>query len=136
MVLGMNFGGGAGACGNREFQIGNFWEGECKGDGKKRQLARGARRRGEPRHMKAAASRRTPYDCAAGVTAHRLKSVLLELGVFGFGLLQDGDIGVGVSPQREEVFVGSEGAGAGCVSIGSLRGLRLKRVGTGHSETR
>jgi hypothetical protein len=28
---------------------------------------------------------------------------LLQLGVLGFGLLQDGDVGVGVFPEREEV---------------------------------
>ena len=32
---------------------------------------------------------------------------LLELGVLGFGLLVDGDVGVGVFPEREEIFVRS-----------------------------
>jgi len=31
---------------------------------------------------------------------------LLQLGVFGFGLLQDGDVGVGVFPEGQEVLVG------------------------------
>jgi hypothetical protein len=30
----------------------------------------------------------------------------LELGVLGLGLFQDGDVGVGVFPEGEEVFVG------------------------------
>jgi hypothetical protein len=31
---------------------------------------------------------------------------LLQLGVFRLGLLEDGDVGVGVFPEREELFVG------------------------------
>jgi hypothetical protein len=31
---------------------------------------------------------------------------LLQLRILGFGLLQDGEVGVGVFPEREEVFVG------------------------------
>ena len=31
---------------------------------------------------------------------------LLQLGILGFGLLQDGDVGVGVFPECQEVFVG------------------------------
>jgi hypothetical protein len=34
---------------------------------------------------------------------------LVQLGVFGFGFFQDGDVGVGVFPQREEVVVGTPG---------------------------
>jgi len=45
----------------------------------------------------------------ATITSERL----LQLSVLGFGLLQDGDVGVGVFPEGEEVFVG---------------GLRLGRV--------
>ena len=32
---------------------------------------------------------------------------LSQLRVLGLGLLQDGDVGVGVLPERQEVFVGS-----------------------------
>ena len=32
---------------------------------------------------------------------------LLQLRVLGFGLLQDGDVGVGVFPEREEVLIDS-----------------------------
>jgi hypothetical protein len=41
------------------------------------------------------------------------KGRLLEFGVFGFGLLECGEGGVGVFPEGEESFVGGEGAGAG-----------------------
>ena len=35
---------------------------------------------------------------------------LLQLGVLGFSLFVDGDVGVGVFPEGEKVFVGGEGA--------------------------
>lgn len=35
------------------------------------------------------------------------RSCSLQLGVFRFGLLQDGDVGVGLFPESEEVLVGS-----------------------------
>jgi len=38
---------------------------------------------------------------------------LLQLRVLGFGLLEDGDVGVGVLPEGEEVFVGGERPDAG-----------------------
>jgi hypothetical protein len=42
-----------------------------------------------------------------------------QLRVLGLGLLQDGDVGVGVFPQREEVLICRAGLG----------GLALKRIG-------
>ncbi len=36
----------------------------------------------------------------------RKKNLLLELGVLGFRRDQDGDVGVGVFPEREEIIVG------------------------------
>jgi hypothetical protein len=33
-------------------------------------------------------------------------SSLLQLRVLGFGLFEDGDVGVGVFPQRQKIFVG------------------------------
>ncbi len=36
------------------------------------------------------------------------ESGLLQLRVLGFGLLQDGDVGVGIFPEGEEIFVGGE----------------------------
>ena len=44
------------------------------------------------------------------------------------GLLEDGDVGVGVFPEREEIFVGGEGTDAVGIGIGSLRGSRLQGV--------
>ena len=35
--------------------------------------------------------------------------------VLGFGLLEDGDVGVGIFPEREEVFVSGERPDAGSV---------------------
>jgi hypothetical protein len=51
---------------------------------------------------------------------------LLELGVFGFGLLEDGDVGVGILPEGEEVPIG----GAGFRSVAS------QFKGTAQAETR
>jgi len=42
---------------------------------------------------------------------------LLQLRVLGFGLLVNRDVGVGVFPEGEEVFVGGEGADTGGVGI-------------------
>ncbi len=50
-----------------------------------------------------------------------------ELGVFGFGREQDGDVGVGVFPEGEEILVG--GAGFGVVS---LEGIGTGQVELGH----
>jgi len=37
--------------------------------------------------------------------------LLLEVGVFGFGLFEDGEVGVGVFPEGEEVLGGGFGFG-------------------------
>src|ERR1700680_977809 len=59
-----------------------------------------------------------------------------QFGVFGFGGDEDGDAGVGVFPEREEIVVGGAGFGARGFSIGTLHGLSLKRVGAGEAEMR
>jgi hypothetical protein len=46
------------------------------------------------------------------------------------------DVGVGVFPEGEEVFVGCEGANASGVGIGSARGFRPQDIGTSHAQTR
>src|ERR1039458_2073341 len=46
---------------------------------------------------------------------------LPQLRVLRFGFFQDGDVGVGVFPEGEEVFVGSEHPDAGGIGIRSLR---------------
>jgi len=61
---------------------------------------------------------------------------LLQLRVLGFGLLKDGDVGVGVFPEGEEVFVGGERPDAGGVGIGTLRGSRLQSIGTSQAQMR
>jgi len=59
----------------------------------------------------------------------------LQLRILSFGLLQNGDVGVGVFPEREEIFVGGERPDAGGVGIRALRGSRLQGIGTSYSET-
>ena len=49
---------------------------------------------------------------------------LLQLSVFGFCLLQDWDVGVGVFPQCKEILIG--GAGLGCIA--------LQHIGTGEAK--
>src|SRR5580700_1552 len=60
----------------------------------------------------------------------------LQLRVFRLGLFQDRDVGVGVFPESEEIFVGGEGANAGGIGIGTLRSFRLQGVCTRHSQMR
>ena len=60
----------------------------------------------------------------------------LQLGVLRLGLLQDGDVGVGVFPEREKILVGGERPDAGGIGIRSLRRSRLQGVGTSHSQMR
>jgi hypothetical protein len=45
----------------------------------------------------------------------------MQLRVLRFGIFQDGDVGVGFFPEREEILLGGERADAGGVGIGSLR---------------
>jgi hypothetical protein len=53
---------------------------------------------------------------------------LLDLRVFGSGLFEDGNIGVGVFPQREEIAVAGEGPAVGSGGGGSSVCPCLKRV--------
>ena len=53
-------------------------------------------------------------------TASCFCAALLQLRVLGFGFFQDGDVGVGVFPEREEIFVGGERPDAGRIGIRSL----------------
>jgi hypothetical protein len=63
----------------------------------------------------------------------------LQLRVLRLGLFVDRDIGVGVFPEREEVFVGGERPDAGAIGIRSLplslQSSRLQSIGTRHSQT-
>jgi hypothetical protein len=64
-------------------------------------------------------------------TCYRLALTnLLQTRVLGLGVLQDGDVGVGVCPEGEEIFVGGECPDAGgiCIGIQSARAAaaRLK----------
>jgi hypothetical protein len=60
----------------------------------------------------------------------------MQLRVLGFGLLQNGDVGVGVFPESEKVFVGGKCTNTGGVGIGSLRSFRLQRICTRHAKVR
>jgi hypothetical protein len=55
-----------------------------------------------------------------------LTNRLLQLGVFGFCSDEDGDIGVGIFPEREEIVVGGA----------SLRRVALQCIGAGKAEVR
>jgi hypothetical protein len=50
---------------------------------------------------------------------------LLQIHELRLGFLQDGNIGVGVFPEGEEIFVSGERPDAGGIGIRSLRGSRL-----------
>jgi len=47
------------------------------------------------------------------------KNVLLQLRALGYGLLEDGDIGVGAFPEGEEVMIG-------CVRLGRITRHRVR----------
>jgi hypothetical protein len=63
-------------------------------------------------------------------------TLLLQPCVLRLGLLQDGDVGVSVFPEGEEVFVGCQCPDTGGVGISSLRGSRLQCVRTRHAQMR
>jgi hypothetical protein len=52
--------------------------------------------------------------------------LLLQLRVLRFGLLQDGDVGVGVFPEGEEILIGGAG----------FEVIALQGVGAGEAEPR
>jgi hypothetical protein len=54
----------------------------------------------------------------------KIATLLLQLRVLSLGLLQDGDVGVGVFPEREEIFVGGLGFG----------GVTLQSISAGETE--
>ena len=60
---------------------------------------------------------------------------LLQLGIFSFGLFVDGNVGVGVFPEGEEVFVGGERTDAGGIGICARRVLCLQGVRASYAET-
>ena len=64
------------------------------------------------------------------------KVLLLQLLVLRLGLLQDGDVGVGIFPQGEEIFIGGERAYAREVGICPMRSSRLQRVRPRYAEMR
>jgi hypothetical protein len=72
--------------------------------------------------------------------ADKIVSPLLQLRVLGLGFFQDRNVGVGVFPEGEEIFVGGEGASVGEIGIRSLplplKHFRLQRIGTGHAQVR
>jgi hypothetical protein len=63
-------------------------------------------------------------------TRHTSLLQLLQLRVLRLGFFQDGNVGVGVFPEGEEIFAGGEGADAGGIGSRSLRGSGLQGVGT------
>jgi len=75
------------------------------------------------------------FQSALPYSGRVVMPALLQFGVLGFGLLQDGDVGVGVFPEGEEIFVGIEGAGTSSIGISALRSFRLQGIRTRHSQT-
>src|SRR5882762_4853625 len=65
-----------------------------------------------------------------------VQQMLFQFRVFRLGLFKDGNVGVGVFPECEEVLVGGERTNTGGISIRALRGSRLQGVGTSHSQMR
>jgi hypothetical protein len=61
---------------------------------------------------------------------------LLQFRVLGFGFLQDGDVGIGVPPECEEVFVGGKRPDAGSIGISTLRSSCLQRIRTRDAQMR
>jgi len=54
----------------------------------------------------------------------------MQLRVLGLGFFQDGDVGVGIFPEGEEIFVSGKRTNAGGIGIRSLRGSRLQGIRT------
>ncbi len=73
---------------------------------------------------------------ALGQLRGKIRNELLQFRVFRFGFLQVGNVGVGVFPQREEIFVSGERPNAGCIGIRALRSSRLQGIGASHPKTR
>ena len=59
---------------------------------------------------------------------------MAQLGVFGFGLDEDGDAGVGVLPEGEEVLIGAAGVGKSGGGVGTMGGLGFEGEGAGDLE--
>src|ERR1035437_2791201 len=56
----------------------------------------------------------SPLRQIKSMVGGREHTFLLQLRVLRSGFLQDGDVGVGVFPERQEIFVGGERPDAGC----------------------
>jgi hypothetical protein len=55
-------------------------------------------------------------------------ALLPQLRVFCFGLFQDGGVEIGIFPEGEEIFLGSERPDAGGIGIGTAAQWRFLRV--------
>ena len=66
--------------------------------------------------------------------------MLLRLRELGLGLLKDGDVGIGVFPEREEVLVRGECPDAGAMGIRalplSLKSSRVQGIRPSHAQIR
>ena len=58
----------------------------------------------------------------------------MQLRVLGLGLLQDGDIGIGVLPECKECLIIDESLAANRICIGGMYRLRLNRVSACHTQ--
>jgi hypothetical protein len=60
----------------------------------------------------------------------------LQPRVLVLGLPQDGDVGIGVFPEGEEISISGKRPDAGGIGISALRSSRLQRVRSCHSKMR
>ena len=63
------------------------------------------------------------------------RAVYCSFAYSALASLLDGDIGIGIFPQRQEVLVTCQGAGACDVRIGTGGVLRLQRIRSRHAES-
>jgi hypothetical protein len=61
---------------------------------------------------------------------------LLQLGVLRLGFFEDGDIGVGVFPESEEILIGGERPDTSGIGVRALRGSRLQRIRASYAQMR
>ena len=106
-------------------------EGATDRSGQKLRLVAGGLQPPErPRpHLRFADSpRSTLASFASQVSDPQAVVELVELRILCLGLLQDGNVGISVFPQWEEIPVGGESTGAGSIGCNSLVCPRLQRI--------
>ncbi len=80
----------------------------------------------------------TVYVLPVGESRLAIKAWIasLQLRVLRLGFFEDGDVGIGVFPEREKIFIGGEGPHTSGIGIRTLRGSRLQSVRPRQSQMR